>query len=81
MNKLKESRLQSLSANEFTQFIRGALFVHCDYLLTTLQLKKDCEKAELDVILAFCSTLLQLVCLWLTIYPELDRYVSAFLMA
>ena len=67
---------KSMSAFEFTQFVRGELFVIIDGLLTSnFQFKREqnapVSEAELRVIQELCESYCRLYCKWLSLLPEL----------
>ncbi len=77
------ARIRSLTANicgmpafDFTQLVRGELFVLADSLLTSnFQMKFEqsvsVPDAELQIILDFCDHYCQLYCKWLAALPDL----------
>jgi hypothetical protein len=75
------SNLKSLSAYEFTNFVRGELFVAIDCLMTTLfdsPASNAAIKTEADLALPFelFKAYIQLYCLWLKILPDICGVVS-----
>jgi len=76
VTKLTESNFAANSAHEFTQFIRGTLFVQIDFLMTNWPVKKDPTilKSELEGIITLSGVVLKMICKWLLIYPQYYTY-------
>ena len=70
MQKLVDSDLVGTPAKDFTQFVRGQLFVAAEYLLTSWQAKKDPADTDAELIVEFCTVLIKVICKWLTISPK-----------
>eukprot|EP01022_Parablepharisma_sp_SALTPOND_P031230 TRINITY_DN78_c0_g1_i1.p1 TRINITY_DN78_c0_g1~~TRINITY_DN78_c0_g1_i1.p1 ORF type:complete len:2462 (-),score=272.77 TRINITY_DN78_c0_g1_i1:2173-9558(-) len=74
VQKLTESNLTSITAKEYNQFVRGALFVLMDFLMTNWPGKKEIFKGEVEAILGLCNAVIKFVCKWLSLFPKYYPY-------
>ncbi len=76
MQKLIDMELMGMAAGEFTQFVRGQLFICAEYLLTNWQACKDPLDTDAELIVSFCSVLVNLICKWLSLAKKYFTLVS-----
>ena len=66
-------KIDTISAFDFTHFVRGELFVYVDMLLTSNFKEKnpeDIEAEEIDSIIETCKMYCDLYHTWLTVLPK-----------
>lgn len=72
VQKLEKTDFTSLPPVEFTQFVRGKLFVLVDSLMTSYKPRKENAflKTDLDIIMELCQACIKLICKWFNMLPQ-----------